>query len=70
MKFNLEAAKAYMGALVATSAGSIAYFLIGLFEAATSIDLPASIEGLIVTGITAAIGYIGVYFTPNKPAAV
>lgn len=70
MKFNLEAAKAYVGALVATSGGSVAYFLIGLFEAATSIDLPASLEGMVVTGVTAVIGYLAVYWTPNKaPAA-
>lgn len=68
MKFDLTAAKAYVGALVATSAPAVSSFLIGLFEKATGIDLPASIEGIILTGVTAVVGYIAVYWTPNKQA--
>lgn len=68
MKFNLEAAKAYMAGLMVTAAPSVSAFIVGMFEAATSIDLPASIEGFVLTAVGFVLGYIGVYFTPNaKP---
>lgn len=70
MKFNLEAAKAYVGGIVGGAAASISTFVIGLFESSTGIDLPTSVEGFIATGVAFVIGYIAVYFTPNKkPAA-
>ncbi len=68
MKFNLEAAKAYVGGLMATAAPHVSGFLVGLFESATGIDLPANVEGIILTGVAFVLGYIGVYVTPNaKP---
>lgn len=69
MKFNLEAAKAYMGGLVATAGPFISTTIIGLFEASTGIDLPTSVEGFILTGVTFVIGYVGVYVVPNKKPA-
>ena len=69
MKFNLEAAKAYVGAAVAGAALKFSGFVIGLFEAGTGIDLPVNVETVITYGITAIIGYMAVYWTPNaKPA--
>lgn len=70
MKFNLEAAKAYMGGVVGGAAASISAFAIGLFEASTGIDLPASVEGFILTGVSFVIGYVAVYFTPNAQPKV
>jgi hypothetical protein len=69
MKFDLTAAKAYVGAIVATSAPAVSSFLIGVAEAATGFDIPTSVEALIVTAVTAVIGYVAVYVTPNKQTA-
>jgi hypothetical protein len=69
MKFNLEAAKAYMGGLMATAGPSVSAFIIGMFESGTGIDLPSSVEGFVLTGVTFVLGYVGVYFTPNKKPA-
>ena len=70
MKFNLEAAKAYVGGLVATAGIPVSNFIVGMFEKSTGIDLPSSVEGIVLTAVTFVLGYVGVYFTPNqKPAA-
>lgn len=70
MKFNLEAAKAYMGGVVATAGPALSNFIVGAAEASTGIDIPTSVEGVILTAITFVLGFLGVYFTPNKaPAA-
>lgn len=66
MKFNLEAAKAYVGGLIATAGPAVSEFIIHTFEAGTGFDIPASVEGVIITGVTFILGYVGVYFTPNK----
>lgn len=68
MKFNLEAAKAYVGGLMATAAPQVSGFIVGLFESTTSIDLPANVEGVVLTVVAFVLGYLGVYVTPNaKP---
>lgn len=68
MKFNLEAAKAYVGGLMATAAPQVSGFLVGLFESATGVDLPVNVEGIILTVVAFVLGYVGVYVTPNaKP---
>jgi len=66
MKFDLSALKAYMGGLVATAGPAVSAFIIGAFEKATAFDLPVSIEGFILTGVTFVLGYVGVYFTSNS----
>lgn len=70
MVFNLQAAKAYIGALIGASTfpTGVSNFFIGLIEKGVGIDLPASVEGIIYYGVAAAVGYIAVYFVPNaKP---
>lgn len=68
MKFNLEAAKAYVGGIMTTAAPAISSFIIGLFESGTGIDLPVNVENIVLTAVAFALGYIGVYATPNaKP---
>ena len=75
MKFNLEAAKAYIGAIlmnaqeVAAQGNGIAASILHGLESAIGIDFPASIDGLIIAGVASAIGYLAVYFVPNKQAA-
>lgn len=75
MKFNLEALKAYIGGLLTASAeaasggNGVAGVLIKGLESAIGWDIPQSIEGFIATGIGFAIGYVAVYFTPNKSPA-
>ena len=69
MKFNLEAAKAYVRGIVATAGIPISNFLVGMFESVSGLDLPSSVEGIVLTGVTFVLGYIGVYFTPNKKPA-
>jgi hypothetical protein len=73
MIFNLGAAKAYVGGVLmaaaeAASAGNgVAGLLIKGVEATLSFDIPPSIEGLIATGVGFIIGWLAVYFVPNKP---
>lgn len=69
MKFDLTAAKAYVGAMFAGAGIPISNTIVGLFEATTGIDVPASLEALLASSVAAALGYIAVYFTPNKTAA-
>ncbi len=72
MVFDLQAAKAYVGGILmaaaeAASAGNgVAGLLIKGAEATLKFDIPSSIEGLIATGIGFAIGWLAVYFVPNK----
>ena len=69
MVFDLRAAKAYAGGILATAAPPVSNFIVGLIEAATGWDIPVSLENMLLTGVAFVIGWIGVYFTPNKPAA-
>jgi hypothetical protein len=66
MKFDLSAAKAYVGGILATAGVPVSNFIVGVFEKTTGFDIPVSIEGVVLTGVTFVLGYIGVYFTPNK----
>jgi hypothetical protein len=66
MKFDFSAAKAYVGGILATAGVPISTFIVGMVEKMTGFDIPVSIEGLVLTGVTFVLGYIGVYFTPNK----
>ena len=68
MTFDFTALKAYMGGLVATAGPGISQFLVGALESVTGFDIPASIEGFILTGVTFVLGYVGVYFTKNASA--
>lgn len=68
MMFDLRAAKAYVGGLLATAAPEVSGFLVGLIEHATGWDIPVSMEKMMLTGIAFVLGWVGVYFTPNKPA--
>lgn len=71
MQFNLSALKAYIGAALMAAqenispAGGILRAVIDSIEASISFDIPSSIETVLATGISMAIGYIAVYFTSN-----
>lgn len=66
MKFNLSALKAYVGGLFGAGAGTgLATWMVGAFEAAFAIDVPANLEAMAITAIAGAIGYVAVYFTSN-----
>lgn len=67
MVFDLRAAKAYAGGILATAAPPVSAFIVGIVEAATGWDIPTSLENTILTGVAFVLGWIGVYFTPNKP---
>lgn len=69
MVFDLRAAKAYAGGILATAAPGVSAFIVGILEAATGWDIPVSLEQTILTGVAFVLGWIGVYFTPNKPMA-
>lgn len=68
MMFDLRAAKAYVGGLLATAAPGVSGFLVGLIETSTGWDIPVSLENTLLTAVAFVLGWIGVYFTPNKPA--
>lgn len=67
MVFDLRAAKAYVGGLLATAAPSVSSFIVGLIESITGWDIPVSLEQTLLTGVAFVLGWIGVYLTPNKP---
>lgn len=64
--FNLSAAKAYVGGVVAAAGLPVATFFIGIFESLTGIDIPASMEAMIVTAFAYVLGHAAVYLVPNK----
>jgi hypothetical protein len=66
MKFDLSAAKAYMGAVLAGAAVPVAHWLIGLVDAGIGTTLPSGFESVLATGLGVIFGYVGVYLTPNK----
>jgi len=72
MKFNLEAAKAYIGALLATAAetassgNGIGGVVVKFIEALLAFDIPPQFETWIAAGVAWVVGYIAVYMTPNK----
>jgi hypothetical protein len=69
MKFDLTAAKAYVGAGVALAAAPVAHWLLGLTNASLGVVLPPALETSILTpALSVIFGYIAVYFTPNKSA--
>lgn len=68
MIFDLRAAKAYAGGIMAGAAVPLAHFIVGLVHAGTGFDIPASLESTLATGLGMAFGWITVYLVPNKPA--
>jgi hypothetical protein len=69
MKFDLTAAKAYIGGFMSAGLGTtIANFGIGLVEASFHVDIPATYESVITMAFAYAVGHAAVYFTPNKSA--
>ena len=68
MMFDLRAAKAYVGGLLATAAPSVSGFIVGLIEKGTGWDIPVTLENTLLTGVAFVLGWLGVYLTPNKPA--
>lgn len=65
MKFDLSAAKAYVGGVLAVAGEPVAHFLIGLVEKGLGIDIPVNLEAFVIMGATYALGHTGVYFTKN-----
>lgn len=68
MKFDLSAFKAWVGGLFATAGIGIANLVIHGIEAGFGFDIPANLEGYIITAVSFAVGYFAVYFAPNKTA--
>ena len=54
MVFDLRAAKAYAGGILATAAPPVSNFIVGLVEAATGWDIPVSLENMLLTGVAFA----------------
>ena len=67
MVFDLRAAKAYVGGILATAAPAVSGFVVGIVEASTGWDIPVSLEQTLLTGVAFVLGWVGVYFTPNRP---
>lgn len=65
MIFNLQAAKAYVGGLMASAGIPVGTFFIQLAEKLTGWDIPASAETLFIGGVAYVLGHLAVYFTPN-----
>lgn len=65
MTFDLGALKAYVGGLFSTGGATVSAFLIKAFETGTGIDIPATLEGLIVSGVAFVMGYVAVWITSN-----
>lgn len=65
LRWDMAAAKAYVGAAIAAWPPGISDFIIRLIEAGIGWDIPVSFEQIIGKGVAAAIGFIAVYFTSN-----
>lgn len=68
MKFDLTAAKAYVGGILAVAAVPVSTFIGGLFHAGLGMDLPSWAATALTTGLAYVFGHVGVYLTPNKAA--
>lgn len=66
MKFDTTALKAYVGMLLATYGAYIAAQLTDFLFAAIGLAGSVELKTAVSTLIAAAIGYVAVYFTPNK----
>jgi len=69
LAFNLNALKAHLGGLLGTAGLPIGTFVIHTFEAGCTCDVPASFEGVIITGINYAVAFLAVWLTPNIKVA-
>lgn len=66
MKFDLTAAKAYVGGVLAVAAVPVAGFVVGLIHAGTGFDIPTGVSTVLTTGLAYAFAHVAVYFVPNK----
>lgn len=65
MKFDTSALKAYVGMLLATYGAYIAEQITGFLMSLIGFGTP-ELKTAVSTIIAAIIGYVAVYFTPNK----
>jgi hypothetical protein len=68
MVWNLNAAKAYVGGIAATSGPAVGGFINKLLESVSGINFPDQVDLLIVGGVTYVITHLAVYITSNSSA--
>lgn len=67
MVFDWRAAKAYVGGIIAGAGPTVAGWIVGGFHAATGLTVPDPIQQTLVMGVSFVLGWVGVYFTRNRP---